>query len=289
MTAKETELQKLKQQHPEWQPWLTVVEAIVSESENPSWDAFVPPGDRFQQNRTPLLAGTTLVVERGLIERAVQQIFTLAQQSGTPKMATLKGVTEKLNPLALLKASVCLDSDAIKSAAARIGADPNAFEAVAALLAHPLLHGCNRRWSSFIAGSWSEGYCPICGTWPAFAELRGIERSRFYRCVRCGCEWQSHCLSCPYCAVTDHNQLVSLVSEKSNANHSVDACNRCLGYVKIFATLERRPAGRLMIDDLATVPLDLAAMERGYKRPSGAGFNLDVSLLEDGAADKLSI
>jgi hypothetical protein len=33
---------------------------------------------------------------------------------------------------------------------------------------------------------------------------------------------------------------------------------------------------KVMIDDLASVDLDIAAMQQGYKRPDGAGYALDV-------------
>ena len=60
-----------------------------------------------------------------------------------------------------------------------------------------------------------EGYCPVCGAWPAFAEMRGIERSRYLRCGRCGGGWQAQCLSCSYCGMTDHEELiVSRAGEK---------------------------------------------------------------------------
>jgi FdhE protein len=76
--------------------------------------------------------------------------------------------------------------------------------------------------------------------------------------------------------MTDHNELVSLVPEKSGSNSVIDACQRCLGYVKTFTTLQGSPPAKVMIDDLASVDLDIAAMQQGYKRPDGAGYALDV-------------
>jgi FdhE protein len=77
--------------------------------------------------------------------------------------------------------------------------------------------------------------------------------------------------------MTDHNQLVSLVPEKAGASRTVEACKRCLGYVKTFTTLQPSPAGKVMLDDLASVDLDVAAMERGYSRPQGPGYSLDAT------------
>jgi FdhE protein len=180
----------------------------------------------------------------------------------------------------MFKASLCQDEGGLKQIALASDADPDAFQAVAALLPVPFLHACNRRWSHSVPRSWAEGYCPICGAWPAFAEVRGIERSRYFRCGRCAGEWQVNCLVCAYCGMTDHEQLISLVPEQGGTTRVIEACKRCLGYVKTFTTLQASPAARVMLDDLASVDLDIAALERGYKRPQGRGYSFDVTLVD---------
>jgi FdhE protein len=79
--------------------------------------------------------------------------------------------------------------------------------------------------------------------------------------------------------MTDHEQLGSLVPEKG-ATRVVDACKRCLGYVKTFTTLQGSPPAKVILDDLASVDLDVAALEQGYKRPQGAGYSLDVVVVD---------
>jgi len=213
----------------------------------------------------------------------LEQLIRIAHRSGTPKMATLEPTLHaELDILTLFKTSLCQDTDRIGETAAFVGADSEAFQAVVALLPVPFLQACNRRWTPSIAKSWVEGYCPVCGAWPAFTEVRGIERSRYFRCGRCGGEWQAQCLFCPYCSMNDHQELVSLVPEKSGSNAVIDACKRCLGYVKTFTKLQGSPAPKVMLDDLATVDLDVAALEQGYKRPQGAGYSLDVTVTDNG-------
>jgi FdhE protein len=199
-------------------------------------------------------------------------------------MATLKAAAyADQHVLPLFRASLCHDSDRVKESAAGLGADPEAFEAVVALLPVPFLQACNRRWASAVSRSWVEGYCPVCGSWPAFAEVRGIERSRYFRCARCGGEWHARSLYCPYCAVSDHNELVALVAEDGASRAVIEACKHCLGYVKSFTTLQGHPPGAVMLEDLASVDLDVAALEEGYKRPAGAGYPLDVTIADQGA------
>jgi len=285
MTAIDTGLQDLKRQHPEWEPWLTVVQEVLSEATNSEWDAFVPVRTEAQQSKVPLLAGIALALEQRLVGRLLEKLIRIAHRSGTREMATLEPVLHAdLDFLNLFQASLRQDSDRLREIAADLGADSEAFQAVAALLPVPLLHACNRRWASSKSASWVEGYCPVCGAWPAFTEVRGIERSRYFRCGRCGGEWQAQCLFCPYCSMNDHHELVSLVPEKSGSNSVIDACKRCLGYVKTFTKLQGSPAARVMLDDLATVDLDVAALEQGYKRPQGAGYSLDGTVTDNGKA-----
>ena len=280
MTAVEAGVQVLERRHPEWKPWLTVVQTLLTETANPAWDAIVPVRTEMQQGKVPLLAEATIRFEERLVRRLLDRLLRTACRSGTPKLATLEPVLRaELDAVMLFSASLRQDSDRI---AAVFSADPDALKAIAALAPVPFLQACNRRWVSLKSASWVEGYCPICGAWPTLAEVRGIERSRYFRCGRCGGEWQAHCLLCPYCGMTDHRELVSLVPEKSGAAGVIDACRRCLGYVKTLTTLQGSPPAKILLDDLATVDLDVAAFERGYSRPEGAGYHLDVTVTEKG-------
>jgi FdhE protein len=284
MTAIDAGLQDLRRQHPEWEPWLAVVQEILGETASPKWNAAVPVRAEAQQTKVPLLAGATLTLEKTSVRRLLEQLIRIACRTGTPKMATLQSALHAdLDILTLFKASLCQDSDRVKKIAAVLGADAEALQAVAALVPVPFLQACNRLWAPSIPESWMEGYCPVCGAWPAFAEVRGIERSRYFRCGCCGGEWQAHCLFCPYCGITDHNELVSLVPDKSGANSLIEACKRCLGYVKTFTTLQGSPPANVILDDLASVALDVAAFEQGYRRPQGPGYALALTVTEDGA------
>ena len=283
MTAIETGLQDLKRQHPEWEPWLAVVQEVLRETANPQWDAAVPHRTT-QQDKTPLLADASLALEQNSVRRLLQLVIQAACRSGTAKMATLEpALRVELDVLTLFKATLRQDGNYLEQTATAVGAEPEAFQAVAALIPVPFLQACNRHWKPAIAASWLEGYCPVCGSWPAFTEVRGIERQRYFRCGRCGGEWRAHCLFCAFCGMNDHEQLVSLVPEKSGAGRMIEACKRCLGYVKTFTTLEGSAPAKVILDDLASVDLDVAAVEQGYKRPQGTGYALDITIIGNGA------
>jgi FdhE protein len=287
MTARvDNGLQDLGRDYPEWKPWLAMVEETLREAAEPKWEAFVP--ERIETRRgIPLLAGRSLPLEPHVVGRWTERLFRAARRSGAPKMATLERVKRaRFDNGVLLEAALCQNSRKLGELAAEIGVDADLFQVVAALLPVPFLRACGRRWTGMAAEGWIEGYCPVCGAWPAFAEVRGIERSRHLRCVRCSSDWQVHCLSCPYCGMTDHKELESLVPEQGGSSRVVDACRRCLGYVKSLATLQRIPGERVLIDDLASVDLDIAALDHGYKKPDGPGYSLDAGIIQRPAAGR---
>jgi FdhE protein len=270
----------LGRRHPEWLPWLTVIEQVLREAADTKWQDFVPEQSKARQSKVPLLDAAMLDLEPAVVTAWSQRLLRAAYESGAPKMSFLDGSTRaRLNTMDIFIASLCQDWRHLRETAVDLGVDAEALQAVTALVPIPFLQACDRRWQPSINAGWMEGYCPLCGAWPTFAEVRGIERSRYFRCGRCGGGWHAQCLFCPYCAMTDHNELVALVPEKDGSNAVIDACKRCLGYVKTFTTLQGSPPLKVILDDLASVDLDIAALELGYRRPAEAGYALDVRVV----------
>lgn len=112
---------------------------------------------------------------------------------------------------------------------------------------------------------WERGYCPVCGAWPGLAELVGPEKKRHLRCVRCGSDWTWLILLCPYCGNDDHRSL-RVLQAKGTAER-IDICERCHGYVKAVPSFAPASAPKLVAEDIATMDLDVAATDAGYRRP----------------------
>lgn len=110
---------------------------------------------------------------------------------------------------------------------------------------------------------WEHGFCPSCGGPPLLAEQRGLEQLRFLRCGQCASEWQADRLWCPFCGTHDHKQLAYLHTE-SDEQRRAATCDNCHGYVKMLATLAPLTPAALLVEDLATLHLDMIALERGY-------------------------
>jgi FdhE protein len=279
VTAAGSALAGLKSQRPEWAPWLVVVEETLRDAGHPAWDAAVPRATHTPGSITPLLAGATVVVSVSAVRGLLGRLIEVASRSETPQMATLRSVRHTdADLLSLFTASLDQDGAAIAATAAACDADAGALEAVTALVVVPFLQACNRRCADALPPGWQEGYCPVCGAWPAFAEVRGIERTRVFRCGRCGGGWHARPLRCPYCGVDDHHALVSLVPEARGTNAVIEGCKPCRGYVKTFTRLQGCAPEVVMVDDLASVHLDVAALEQGYARASGPGHRLAVTV-----------
>jgi FdhE protein len=116
------------------------------------------------------------------------------------------------------------------------------------------------------AATWQQGYCPTCGSWPLLGEYRGLEQTRFLRCGLCATEWAIDRMLCPFCGSRNHEHLSYLHVEGEEQRRAA-TCEYCRGYVKMLATLAAIPPLELAVYDLATIHLDMIALEHGYAAP----------------------
>ena len=119
--------------------------------------------------------------------------------------------------------------------------------------------------SEINAGTWLKGYCPICGSLPLLSLLKQEERKRYLLCSYCGYQWRTDRLICPFCNNKDQESLHYFYGEGEEA-HRIDLCEKCHQYIKTIDT-GRIENGDPLLEDLATLHLDLLASKKGYKRP----------------------
>ena len=278
MTSPVSPMDALRRRRPEWSPWLDVVDQVQREIASSRWDSAVPDLVTGREPSAPRLAGVRVSVDESLVREFMDQLAASASAIGTPQMTRVpRALGPGAGSEAIFLASVCQQPEHLEKIASASGADVDAVQAVAALVCVPFLHACNRQWASSTQ-VWTEGYCAVCGSWPAFAEVRGIDRTRYLRCGRCGGEWYARILHCAYCRTTNHQDLVTLKPESAAAPGVVDACNRCGGYVKAFTRLQGCPPGAVMLEDLGSVDLDVAAIEQGYTRRAAPGYALELTV-----------
>jgi FdhE protein len=108
--------------------------------------------------------------------------------------------------------------------------------------------------------------CPVCGSRPQAAVLRpeGDGGKRFLLCSLCLTEWGFRRILCPMCGEEDYRKLPRYSAEDPAAVR-VEACDTCHFYLKsIDLTVDGHAVP--LVDEVATVPLDLWAEEHGYKK-----------------------
>ena len=261
-------IEEVREQHPESDRWLGLVEAAFAEvAGDEPWAGTVLTIATERPVRAPLLHHAQIAVRRRSVDRWFRAVLELA------------AVDRGIEPVALLEAALCQDDEHIDAVAHHGGVEPAALRVVAQMAALPLLQTCGRALTDQLPGPWWEGYCPVCGAWPALAEYRGLERKRWLRCGRCAAGWELAWLRCPFCAETDHTNLRYLAPEDGETTRKVEVCDSCKGYVKAEPTLKSLAPWEIVLDDLATVPLEIAALDRGYQRPERPGFALAARIV----------
>ena len=267
-------LADVRRDNPESETWLALVEAALVESQDAtSWRVAVPakPDEAGRPARAPLLHGAEIAVHPRAVSRFVRRLAELAGMDGAAR---------HIDALELLEAAICQDDSRVDARAPQ-GADPATLRVVAQVAALPLLRVCAQTIGTGGAPAWWEGYCPVCGAWPTLAEFRGLERKRWLRCGRCGTGWEVPWLRCPFCAETSHENLGYLAPDgEAETTRKVEVCHTCKGYVKAEPSVSELPWWRVLLDDVATVALDVAALDRGYHRPERPGFALEARIVK---------
>ena len=143
-----------------------------------------------------------------------------------------------------------------------VDSEPEIIGQVLALAMRPFLSRCAevfQRRSELSA--WTHAHCPLCGGEPDLATL-DAQGDRHLVCGSCLLQWRFDAVTCPFCLNSDRSRITSFGT--SDGMYRVYGCDACHRYVKAFDA--RRATRPLMpvLDGVAMLPLDAAAMQRGY-------------------------
>ncbi len=110
---------------------------------------------------------------------------------------------------------------------------------------------------------WENGRCPLCSAQPALTSVMEGPK-RYLHCSYCGTSGPYRFIGCPNCASVDSAQLNTIMSE-DEPGFRVITCNECQTYVKAieFPLLKKMSVD---LTDMASLPLDIIAQEKGYTR-----------------------
>ena len=142
-------------------------------------------------------------------------------------------------------------------------AAPPGVEHVLLLALRPFLARCAEALTPRVDPStWTHGHCPFCGWEPDFAVVMPSAERRLV-CGRCVGQWGFASLTCPYCANDDRARITSFATR--DGLYRVYACDVCRRYLKAYDARHSPRPLLVTVDTIATLPLDAAAMQRGYK------------------------
>ena len=120
------------------------------------------------------------------------------------------------------------------------------------------------------AGLHLDGYthpiCPFCNRKAALGALRpqGEGARRNLVCGFCLCEWEFRRIVCAGCGQEDQTKLPVYTAEQF-PHVRVECCDACHTYIK-SVDLAKNGLADPLVDELASVPLDLWAQEHGYAK-----------------------
>jgi FdhE protein len=215
----------------------------------------------------PLLRGETLDVDWQALKRCLQNLIgALAQRRHDAAPALDKAIRSgQLDLNELTMAVLTGQPHAVHELAESVGLDVPLTASLLSLSLFPAFVAIRAALEPLLAaGSWDQGYCPVCGSYPKLGEFRGLEQIRFLRCGLCAAEWRSPRLRCPGCGNRDHHRLGYLHVAGEEGKCRAATCDECRQYLKMVSTLTPLSPLKLLVMDVATVHLDLLAADKGY-------------------------
>jgi formate dehydrogenase maturation protein FdhE len=109
---------------------------------------------------------------------------------------------------------------------------------------------------------WNHGICPICAGEPELAVITPAA-DRLLICGRCLARWRFHQLTCPFCLNDERGRITSFASR--DGQYRIYGCDACERYLKAFDARRASRPVMPVVDAVATLPLDAAAIQKGYR------------------------
>jgi FdhE protein len=134
----------------------------------------------------------------------------------------------------------------------------------------PVLEALPELAQAIRSGDTNERRCPRCGGLPQLAVFADsgetlLTSQRKLVCARCANEWVMSRMTCASCGETSGAKMPILSDVDLFPHLRVDACEMCRRYL-ITVDLRKDPHAVPLVDELAALPLDLVAAERGYTK-----------------------
>jgi hypothetical protein len=157
-------------------------------------------------------------------------------------------------------AAIGLPHDTVSSAADDGGDE--ALDQVLALAMRPWMTRCAEVLQQRTElALWTHPHCALCGSEPDLSVITPAAE-RHLICGRCALRWKFEPLTCPYCRNDDRARITSFATP--DGQYRVYACDQCRRYLKAYDGRRATRPVMPIVDNIATLPLDAYAMQRGY-------------------------
>jgi formate dehydrogenase maturation protein FdhE len=238
-------------------PWLELNEDVLK---------------RHQAEAHPLLRFESIPLDLTDLRLMVRQTADVLRRRGALEEADYQTVQTLGRDMALVGVvSRWYRSAAEQHAVAAVGAgvladgesaDSAMVAQVLALAMRPFLSRCAEVLQQRPELSiWTHPYCALCGGEPDLAVITPAAE-RHLICSRCALRWKFEPLTCPYCRNTDRSRITSFATP--DGAYRVYACDVCRRYLKAYDARRATRPVMPVVDGVATLPLDAAAIQRGY-------------------------
>jgi formate dehydrogenase maturation protein FdhE len=147
---------------------------------------------------------------------------------------------------------------------------PAVDEYLARAAAGPVLEALGPAAGAACRGPGSDRDCPRCGGRPQVSYLTDagqtlVSGPRMLLCCRCGEHWIYPRMTCAGCGELSTEKLPIFADAERLPHLRVDACQSCRCYL-ITVDGRKDPEAVPVVDELAALPLDLVARERGFTK-----------------------
>lgn len=208
----------------------------------------------------PHVSSTSLASpsEVALLVSRFGAFLTLAEKQGPPSLRT---VAAELNTQGSYSWS-----DVLSSVWTNLdGSDSSSVRLLAKAFLQPYAEFLRTRMALRWDG-YNRSLCPFCSRKPVLGVLRqqGDGAARSLLCGFCLAEWEFRRIICPTCGEEDNGKLPVYSADQFDYVR-VECCDTCRTYLKAV-DLTKNGLAEPLVDEIASVPLDLWAREHGYAK-----------------------
>jgi FdhE protein len=200
-----------------------------------------------------------------VVRRALPDVMEAAVAAGT----------EKLREATLVRFH---EADLERSIEAWLSDPDTADSFLARASTQPVLEALPELAAAVRPANADERSCPRCGGAPQLAVFPDtgealLTAQRLLVCARCAHEWTASRMTCASCGETSGARMPILSDVEVFPHLRIDACETCRRYL-MTVDLRKDAHAVPLVDELAALPLDLIAAERGFTKitPNLMGF-----------------